>query len=111
MRIWPQLIGLLIIPNDCLGIRLVISQLAENDVIFRHVVRRYVHHGSNQEISLGPLDITTLGVYNILNQVGKQSRLRGTLHFAMHHSFALFHFILLASHLPSNYPRLASDFI
>jgi hypothetical protein len=61
---WPQLIRLLVIPNSCLRIRLVISQLAENDVIFRHVVRRYVHQGRNQGIStLNPLDITTLGVY------------------------------------------------
>lgn len=58
------------------------------------------------------LDITTLGVYDeILNQVGKQSRLRGSLHFAMHYPFTLFHFILLASHLPSDYLGLTSEFI
>lgn len=73
MRNWPQLIGLPIIPNGCLGIRLVISQLAENDVIFRHVVRRYVHQGSNQDISLGPLDITTLGVYDTLSESGRKT--------------------------------------
>lgn len=68
-------------------------------------------HGRNQGISLGQQNITTLGVYEILNQVENQSRLRGSLHFTMHYPFTLFHFILLANHLPSDYLCLTSEFI